>query len=598
MENKKNLIENLVVFLNGVKYCFIVAFKVSSVCLISRIMIQLFLTILPYITIYSTKMIMNDISDKGFIISNVYYWLFVICASELSLKILFVIDDFIQNIFSEKISNFINLNLMKKITNVNISFFDSPKYLDILEAVMRDSGVINTFIWNLFGFFNSIGSLIIAFFMVNQKYRFLALGILLFSIPNMILENLYSRKLYKNKIKNLPLERQQQYMQSVCIDSCYAFDIRSYSLGSFIIGKYNKLWNKCFDERKKIRGRKAIYTSISQVLPEVIVAISLIIVINDIFKGISTIGDLTMYIAIFPSLISVMYGVISSVAVLYSDTLKLSTIKEVDKFGMEKKRSGKVILDNIDSIEFKNVYFRYEDYLPYVLKDLSFKISKNSVTCIIGINGAGKSTIIKLIGRYYDVTSGEILINSRNINDYSIESLRNVLSIVVQDTMNYAFTLRENIHTGNLNKGVPTDEDIEYILELVNANYMLTKMFNGGDTLIHRIFQSDAYVPSGGERQKIAIARSLFRDSNFLIWDEPTASLDTESEKKLFDKIITESHDKTILFTTHRLGLVHIADSIIVIKNGKVIEQGTHRDLIKNGGEYAKIYNFQANKYK
>lgn len=164
--------------------------------------------------------------------------------------------------------------------------------------------------------------------------------------------------------------------------------------------------------------------------------------------------------------------------------------------------------------------------------------------------------------------------------------------------MNYAFTLRENIHTRNLNKGVPTDEDIEYILELVNAKYMLTKMFNGGDTLIHRIFQSDAYVPSGGERQKIAIARSLFRDSNFLIWDEPTASLDTESEKKLFDKIITESHDKTILFTTHRLGLVHIADSIIVIKNGKVIEQGTHRDLIKNGGEYAKIYNFQANKYK
>lgn len=598
MENRENLRKNLFEFLEGVKYCFLIAFKVSPVCLISRVIIQLFLTILPYITIYSTKMLVNDMSNKRFVVSNMYYWLFIICISGLLLKMLFVIDDFIENIFSEKINKFINLNIMKKTTNVNISFFDSPNYLDILEAVMRDSSVINTFVWNLFSFFSSIGSLIIAFFMVNQKYRFLAVGILLFSLPNMILENLYSRKLYKNKIKNLPIERQQQYMQSVCIDSSYAFDIRSYSLGCFIINKYNKLWNKCFNERKKIRSRKAIYTIISQILPEIIVAIALIIVINDILKGFSTIGDFTMYVAIFPSLISVMYGVISSVAVLYSDTLKLSTIKKVDKFGMEEKRSGKENLYKIDSIEFKNVYFRYEDYLPYVLKDLSFKISKNSITCIIGINGAGKSTIIKLIGRYYDVTSGEILINSKNINDYSIESLRNALSIVVQDTMNYAFTLRENIHTGNLNKDVPTDEDIGHVLELVNAEYMLTKMLNGSDTSIHRIFQSDAYEPSGGERQKIAIARSLFRDSNFLIWDEPTASLDTESEKKLFDKITTELQDKTMLFTTHRLGLVHIADSIIVIKDGKVVEQGAHRDLIKNGGEYAKIYNFQANKYK
>jgi ABC-type multidrug transport system fused ATPase/permease subunit len=195
--------------------------------------------------------------------------------------------------------------------------------------------------------------------------------------------------------------------------------------------------------------------------------------------------------------------------------------------------------------------------------------------------------------RFYDVTSGEILINSKNIESYTIDSLRKAFSVMFQNYTAYALTLRENIQLSDLDKANWSDQDALKALDIVNAENLLHKLKFGLDTHIYRIFSKDGYEPSGGENQKIALARAVNRHCYALILDEPSASLDPESEYKLYNNLRNEFADKMIIFTSHRLFAARLADKIIMLDNGRIIEQGTHDELMKLNKEYARLYNLQ-----
>lgn len=373
----------------------------------------------------------------------------------------------------------------------------------------------------------------------------------------------------------------------------YAFDIRCYDIGPFLINRYKKIWNECFSERTDIKRGKMLITLGTGSLPLLVLMFVMLRILNGISEGTKTIGNISLYLGVFTSIIAASENLMLSLSEVYEDRLKMKSIDKIEEYGTEDTRKGSKILSEIKEIEFRNVSFRYSENLPYVFKNLSFKIRKGEKVCFIGTNGVGKSTIIKLLARFYDVTEGEIMINSNNINDYSIASLRRCYSIALQDSFNYAFTLRENIEVGDLRKEMPSDNDIFHIFELVNATGLLKKIQKGNDTYIHRIFQSDAYEPSGGERQKITVAKALYRDSSILVMDEPTASLDPESEQKLFECIRKKYDNKTVIFTTHRMSVVKLVDCIYVLDKGCLAEKGTHEELVRQDGTYSKFYKYQ-----
>lgn len=277
--------------------------------------------------------------------------------------------------------------------------------------------------------------------------------------------------------------------------------------------------------------------------------------------------------------------------------MKIDTIEKFSKYEEEENRCGKLEVNDNIKIEFKNVSFKYPMSEKYVLQNFSLEIKQGDRICILGVNGSGKSTIIKLLLRFYDVDEGEILINSKNIKEYDVCNLRSVFSVVFQDYINYSFTLRDNIKITDLENAEWTDEDAIKALHIVDADNILKKLPEGLDTYIQKIFDRNGYEPSGGEQQKIALARAVNRRCKVMILDEPTAAIDPESECNLLNNLKHELYGKTLIFTSHRLSAVHLADKIVLLENGQVTEEGSHKELLELNKEYARLYRLQMNTY-
>lgn len=244
-------------------------------------------------------------------------------------------------------------------------------------------------------------------------------------------------------------------------------------------------------------------------------------------------------------------------------------------------------------IEFKNVFFKYPRSEDYVLKDINLKIEKGEHLAIVGLNGAGKTTFIKLLCRLYDVTSGEILINGRNITEYKQDEYRNIIATVFQDFKLFAFSLKENIcFTKEFNQ-----QQFEKALLQSGISNDVEKFPNGYDTMISKDFDEEGIELSGGQQQKTAIARAIYKDSPIIILDEPTAALDPLAESEIYSNFNSMVGGKTAIYISHRLSSCKFCDKIAVFNEGKISEYGNHQSLMKQNALYKKMFDEQAQGY-
>ena len=267
-----------------------------------------------------------------------------------------------------------------------------------------------------------------------------------------------------------------------------------------------------------------------------------------------------------------------------------------DFFDYEPKiESGKEKCEEFRSLEFKNVYFRYPSAEKDTLHNVSFKINKGETVAIVGVNGAGKSTIVKLLLRFYDVTGGEILLNGKNIKEYDLASLRRSYGAVFQDYRNFAVSVFENIMCHEC-----SDEEKKIAEKALVQSGIWDKISGlpkGGDTVITKEFEKDGIGLSGGENQKVSVARLFAKDFQFAVLDEPSSALDPIAEYKMYENLIEVTKDKTVMYISHRLSSAVLSDKIIVISGGKVIETGSHKELLETGGEYSRMFTLQASSY-
>ncbi len=586
-------------FCNTILYCLKLSWEVSKVYTILRITILFGIILLPYISMWATKVLV-DLLSYTYIYNykEIIFLVIFICSVSVFGKILIEIRNYIEKNHSEKLIHKINTNIMVNTMQTDIELYDSPEYLDTMQAIMSDSYSLSNITWNIFYGISNAFSLVIALVMIGNYNFIYALFLVIVSIPSAVIDKHYSKTLYDWRLKNLSAERQQNYVYSISSDRYFAYDIRLHNLTEYFIDRYIKFWNICFEGRTNIRKKQLLCIIPAYLIPQILIMVCIVAIVNGIIAGKNSVGDFTLYIGLFNSLIGAVDAVINSFSTIYEDKLKVDTVKKFEKYHKEVQKSGDLILQDDFDIEFVNVSFKYPKSNRYVLENLSFKIKSGTRVCILGVNGSGKSTIIKLLLRFYDATCGEILINSINIKEYSINSLRRAFSVIFQDYINYAFTLRENMYTSDMEKGEVIRETVEKVLKAVCASDLLEKLPKGIDTYIQRVFDNDGYEPSGGEQQKIALARAVNRDSKVLVLDEPTAALDPESENNLLYNIKTELANKTIIFTSHRLSTVHLADNIIFLQKGKVIEEGNHEKLMELDGQYAKLYKMQAEAYR
>ena len=319
-----------------------------------------------------------------------------------------------------------------------------------------------------------------------------------------------------------------------------------------------------------------------------------------VWKGKLKIGNYSFYTGALNTITSAMNSIIYNTSTIYEGTLFIDNLiifmeeKPTILSVTEKKQEIKRHIPH--ELEFKHVSFRYPGTERYVIKDLNVTIKAGDTVALVGVNGAGKTTLIKLITRLYDPTEGEILLDGKNLKEYDPEELYKIYGIIFQDFGKYAVTVSENIAFGEVDDKLDMDR-IKQAAEQSNATEFISRLPKEYDTPLMRYFEDDGIELSVGQWQKLSVARAFYSDSDILILDEPTASLDAIAEQEIYDQFDTLRKDKTTIFVSHRLSSATTADVIFVLDNGELVECGSHSELMQNSGVYHKLFTTQAGRY-
>jgi ABC-type multidrug transport system fused ATPase/permease subunit len=351
------------------------------------------------------------------------------------------------------------------------------------------------------------------------------------------------------------------------------------------------------DEDKHIRKKLTTQRTLGSMVEEILTFIlKVYIIVIAIYQKL-TIGTITMYISSLDNVKEICKEILSSITSTYEDCLYIKNYFEIMQEDTVDEKDKICIDGKIDLIEFRNVSFRYPGELHNTLNNINVKIKKNTTYALIGLNGSGKTTFLKLLLKLYKPTAGEIYLNGVNLDDYNQADLFSNIGVVFQDFIRYPFDVKTNIAVGNGGNEI----DINYIKKISNMLGLekdIKELKNEYDTQLKKEWTEGTEL-SGGQWQKIAIARGLIKKNySMLILDEPTAALDSLSEYNIFQKFKSIKRGKIAIFVTHRMCNVPLADEIIVLKNGSILEQGTHSDLMDIKGEYYALYNNQLNMYR
>ncbi|HEX6108576.1 MAG TPA: ABC transporter ATP-binding protein, partial [Ktedonobacteraceae bacterium] len=441
--------------------------------------------------------------------------------------------------------------------------------------------------------------------LLMQLAWWLAVVALVVPIPSFIASSRYGWMGYVRMRRESPERRKMYYFNRLMTDDDYNKEIKLFNLGNFFIGRYRQLADKFYKENQRILVRRNMTGFYWMALSLVANAGIYIYVALQAVMGRITLGGLTLYTQTAQQVGQSFQALLDGLSNTYENNLFVSTLFEFLEYkpvitSPEKPRPLVLSLEGKGlEIEFRNVSFTYPGKDPETeatLKNVSFSIQAGEAIALVGRNGAGKTTIVKLLTRLYDPDEGEILIGGRNIKEYDLKALREEIGVIFQDYVSYYLSARENIGVGRVN-------DIDN-LELVNsaaqksgADVIVEELTDGYETMLGRWWKDGTQL-SGGQWQKVALARAFIRDARILILDEPTSSLDARAEYEVFAKFRELTEGKTAIFISHRFSTVRLADRIFVLENGVVLEDGSHEELMKVNGRYAELFNLQAEAYR
>ena len=390
------------------------------------------------------------------------------------------------------------------------------------------------------------------------------------------------------------------YYSGLMVDKDQVKEVRLFRLGPFFMQRYNEVFNKYFSGMKALIFSEGKWNIISTGIMNLVGCGIFIWVALKVFRGELTVGDYTLYTGALNSISSGVSSLIIMTASIYEGTL---FIDNMISFMNEKK----TIIPRVDppaqvkrgehEIEYRHVYFRYPGMDHDVLKDINLHFHSGESVVLVGLNGAGKTTLLKLMTRLYDPTQGEILLDGRDIRDYDVSQLYDIYGTIFQDFGRYADTVEMNIAYGQIEKPLDSEKIREAAVQ-GNAAPYIEKLAKGYQTPLMRIFEPDGAELSVGQWQKLAVSRAFYNDSDILILDEPTASLDPLAEQEIFSQFDKLREGKLTFYVSHRLSSATTATQIVVLENGEVVEVGTHAELMGHEGTYHKLFTVQADRYQ
>ncbi|EOU1903018.1 ABC transporter ATP-binding protein [Clostridium perfringens] len=491
--------------------------------------------------------------------------------------------------------------ISEKIMKMDFKNTEDPEVLNKIKSVMNAVMSNNTGVEGVYHTILGLFGKLTAFVGYISIVLFLSPWILLFLIINVLISYALTMRVkkyeYSQKEKAADKDRRTFYVFDTMYDFAYGKDIRIYDLKNILIDKFKKFRGERIDISRDVQGKQLNVKIVDVVLLVIRECVVYGYLIYDVlFRGMG-IGDFTMYFSTINGFGDWMKGILDDLAYIKAQNMYLDDMREFLEIKSEdKEKTRDIPIDSSYEIEFKNVSFKYPKTDKYIYKNLSLKIKKGQRLAIVGINGAGKTTFVKLLCRLYEPTSGEILINGINIQSFSKEEYYKILSVVFQDIKTFAFTVAENVSLENLEE--VDREKVLHCIEKAGVGDKINSLQKGIDTSLLKILDGEGVELSGGENQKLALARALYKNGKIVILDEPTSALDAVAEYNIykgFDELIG---DKTAIYISHRLASTKFCDVIAFFENGEIVEYGTHEELLKKNGKYSDMFNIQAQYYK
>ena len=499
-----------------------------------------------------------------------------------------------------KLRNNLQNVFLKKAMKQDLECYEDFKFYDNYTKAIRyaDTKALD-FLNILFSIAKNVFNVILLSSIISTLDPFILIIIAVMVVVSFFDQNRSSRYSQEQYEAEETINRKSEYIKKVSHFKGFAKDVRLYNLGQFLINKLNETFVEKYKIYKETKAKYWRFKYIISVINTLMIAPVLLGYIT--FKTITgdiTLGSFTVLFSACYQISGELAGIINSFDRLnFESEYYVSHLRGILDYKptIENDIENKKSIEKIISIEFKNVFFKYPHHDVLILDNVSFRITSGEKVAIVGRNGAGKSTIIKLLLRLYDVTDGEILINNANIKNYNIVDLRKCFATVMQDYNIFAFSIRENISMGE----VYNEKDIQASLEFSGLSHKIKDIDGGINANIGREFDESGVNFSGGELQKLALSRAYIRNSSVIVLDEANSSLDPFAEFKLNEKIMQMTSDQIALFVSHRLTTTVCSDKIIMIDNGKIIESGTHEQLCSDPNSYYRdMFEKQANAYE
>ena len=573
------------------------SFLASKFYFLMKLLILVSTTAIPLVNIWLWKEVLNGIVDYQNSSKTVIVCLAFYLSLQLTTYLLAQFNTYVNSRYSDELQFYIEMVMMEKTSRMDLSFFDSAKMGDKVRHARSNFGVMTQMTWTVFDILSALINVIATLIIVCTYKWWLGIVTLVLLIPFM----LYNKKRTERKLEmekeQLRDNRKKDYYSGVFFNNDIQFEIKLNNIGAYFIDKYKETWQKLYKINKAEDIKHNIINTLIMIINVSSEFLVLTVSVFDVVNKHIGIGDLQYNLSMVSRLRSQAQALMNNINSFLNNNTRLIELQEFMDIAPEVEKSGTMKPSNNPKIEFCNVSFRYPNAEQYVLKDCSFTIEPHEKIGLIGLNGAGKSTIIKLMFRFYDPEEGCIKLDGVDLKEYDIYAVRKVFGVLFQDYVTYCLPLREIIALSDFDERF-NDEKLKKACNISGASEVIKDWENGYDSVLGRYYADNGKDLSGGQWQLVGLARAYFKDSEYMILDEPSAALDPISEDRIFEQLYRLSEGKSSVTISHRLSNTTLADKILVIGDGHIIEQGSHFELLKQNGKYAELFNLQASKYQ
>ena len=505
----------------------------------------------------------------------------------------------VDSLLGDRFTNHVSIKLMEHANSLDLVSFEDPVFYDKMERARRQTTARLGMLGSLAGMAQQFITLLSMISAVVLFSPWLLLLLLAATIPVFFGETRFAMLNYSMLYRYTPERRELDYLRWLGASNESAKEVKIFGLGTYLVERARKLFERFYAENKHLAIHRAIHGTLLNVLPTGAYYAAYALILVKALAGALTVGDLTLMAGAFSRSRTIMESLVSGLAGVSEQAL---FIKDLFDFF----QTNPTIASKPDALpaprpirsgfEFRNVSFAYPGSEHRVLSEVNFRFYPQERIALVGENGAGKTTLVKLLARLYDPTEGSILLDGVDLRDYSVDELRHEIGVIFQDYMRYDMLASENIGFGRIDE-LQNQERVTRSAEKSLAAGVVAKLPRTYQQMLGRRFEGGLDL-STGQWQKVGLARAYMRDAQILILDEPTASLDARAEFEVYQRFVDLTAGKMAVLISHRFSTVRMADRILVLEQGRIVEQGSHYQLVQLGGKYAELFELQAAGYR